>query len=812
MLPGPRMVAALAVAGCAAVSLVLAGGAVASGSAAPLPSSVAPRAPQAARFGALRFGPARPAGTGRSALDRLAAAAQAGPGRRGGFVVLGGSPGAPAANPKTDTVYMPIQCRTSFCPSSGKPGHVVDIINASKCNATIRSGCRVVATIRVGSAPLAAAVDERTDTVYVTNGNDGTVSVLNGARCNARVTRGCRPVATVKVGTGPVAAVVNPATRTLYVANVAAGSVSVINTARCNAKITGGCRRPARTVTDKASPSWLDVDSATDTVYVANSVTPGTVSVIDGAACNGHTGRGCGRVPATVTVGASPFALAVDRASDTVYVANFVNEFNGGSVSVINGAQCNAKITSGCGRTPPAVPTGIGTGFVAVDGALHTVFAANATDDTLSAINTRTCDGTVTSSCATRPPNLRATSLQGPGYNSFPGGFALLPKAGTAYVVNIGGRNIVSVTSINHCNATSTADCRAEAPTVPEGEFLLSVDPATNTIYGGNLNQPVIDVINGATCHTRDLARCAPAAEIPVPDPGANVGAIDEATHTLYAADPPSDNVFVINTATCNAEHTAGCAAAPPAIKIGASLEVPAVNPATQTMYVSYGANANKVAVVNAATCNATDTSGCSQTPGVVRVGAGTVILGVSAATDTVYAPSGAENAVAVINGATCNGTDHSGCGHLAATAKVGIDPFGAAVNDHTHTVYVTNNADGDSPGTVSVINAATCNATNTTDCHRRSPTVATGNSPLLITGDTRTGVLYITNFSSASVTILNGKHCNATVTSGCTTATREQSVGSGPFALAVNPRTRTIYVGNGYLPGSLSIFRATRR
>ena len=150
--------------------------------------------------------------------------------------------------------------------------------------------------------------------------------------------------------------------------------------------------------------------------------------MIDGAACNGHTGRGCGRVPATVTVGGSPFALAVDQASDTVYVANFVNEFNGGSVSVINGARCNAQITSGCGRTPPAVTTGIGTGFVAVDGALHTVFAVNAADDTLSAINTRTCDGTVTSGCRTRPPNQQATPDQGPGFNPFPNALRAHPE------------------------------------------------------------------------------------------------------------------------------------------------------------------------------------------------------------------------------------------------------------------------------------------------------------------------------------------------------------------------------------------------
>jgi DNA-binding beta-propeller fold protein YncE len=186
--------------------------------------------------------------------------------------VLGGSPGAAAANPKTDTLYVPVQCRTSFCPASGSPGRVVDVINTATCRVKVRSHCRVVATARVGSGPLAAAVDERTDTVYVMNGNDDTVSVLNGARCNARVTRGCgRPVATIKVGKFPVAAALSRRTRTLYVANLAGGSVSVINAAACNARTTSGCGRAARTVTDKAGPAWIDVDVATGTVYVANS-------------------------------------------------------------------------------------------------------------------------------------------------------------------------------------------------------------------------------------------------------------------------------------------------------------------------------------------------------------------------------------------------------------------------------------------------------------------------------------------------------------------------------------------------------------
>jgi DNA-binding beta-propeller fold protein YncE len=811
-----RTVAALAAAGCAALSLVMAGGAVASGSAAAGPSSVAAGAPLASRFAALRLEPAGLGRAGHSLTERLSNVAHAGPGRRGGFVVLGGSPGAPVADTKTGTVYVPIQCTTSSCTT---PEHVVDIVNAAKCNAKVLSGCRVVARATAGTSPTAAAVDPRTGTVYVTNGGSSTVSVLNGARCNARVTRSCRPVATVKVGKLPVAAVVNPATRTLYVANLAGDSVSVINVAACNARTTRGCQRPARTVRVKPGPDWVDVDTATDTVYTANSGTSGTgdtVAVINGASCNGHTGRGCSRIPAAVTVGTGAAALAIDQASNTIYVANFVNEFNGGSVSVINGARCDARITAGCGRTPPAVPTGIGTAFVSVDGAVHTVFALNSADDTMSAINTRTCRGTVTPGCRNRPPNQQATPLQGPGYNAGPSALTLTPRTSTAYVVALGGRNILSVTSIRRCSAAATAGCRAEAPAVPQGEFLLSADPATNTLYGGNLNQPEIDVINGATCHTRDLSGCAPAAEIPVPDPGADVGAIDEATHTLYAADPPSSDVFVINTATCNATHTSGCAVAPPTVKIGPFPEVPALNSATQTMYVSYGTNANKVAVVNAATCNATDTSGCGQAPAVVKVGVGTVILAVSTATDTIYGPaSGVQfsgDTVAVINGARCNGTEHSGCGHLAATAKVGSGPYGAAISDRTHTLYVANNANGDSPGTVSVINTATCNGMVTSGCRGPFPTAATGNSPLLIAADTRTGIFYVTDFSSASVTVLNGSGCNAAVTSGCGKATREQAVGSAPFGLAVNPCTSTVYVANGYLPGSMSVFAATRR
>ena len=68
------------------------------------------------------------------------------------------------------------------------------------------------------------------------------------------------------------------------------------------------------------------------------------------------------------------------------------------------------------------------------------------------------------------------------------------------------------------------------------------------------------------------------------------------------------------------------------------------------------------------------------------------------------------------------------------------------AVNDHTRTVYVTNFADGDSPGTVSVINGATCNGTDHSGCGQPPAKGAVGNYPGNITVDPATRTAYVSN------------------------------------------------------------------
>jgi DNA-binding beta-propeller fold protein YncE len=640
--------------------------------------------------------------------------------------------------------------------------------------------------------------------VYVVNvaptGN-GTVTVFSGARCNARVTAGCgHVIAVIKVGRIPVAAVFNPRTGTIYVANAVGGTISVIDAARCNAMTRRGCGAPVKTMKDPRGPDWLDVDVATDTLYVADAGKSGngdTVSVFNGATCNAAQSRGCGQVPHTVKVGSGPFALAVNQADGTVFVASN----NDGTTSVIDGARCNARTTAGCGRMPDSVTTGPGTQFVGIDPGVHTAFTISEGDDTLSEINTRTCDGRSRSGCPKVARNARATFNPRRGTN--PNAFALMPETGTAYLANVGGATILSVVSIRRCNATNTAGCRILPPSVPDHEFVMSADPVTGTLYAGNISKPQIDVINAATCNATDLTGCKPVATIPMADPEANTGAIDQATHTLYASDPFTDTVSIINTATCNAAHTAGCATPPPTVTVGPGPSSPVLDKATNTVYVPVGTRSNKVAVVNAATCNSIQTSGCNQVPALVTVGPGTFVLAVSNATDTVYAPATGFTAtgdhhgrtVAVINGATCNGTNHSGCGHLAATVHVGLNPFGVDVNDATHTVYVSNSANGEQPGTVSIINGATCNGTNTAGCGTRMPTVAVGRTPLSVAVDVGADKIYVADEASAGISIINGARCNATSTLNCSSAVRDQPAGSVPEGILIGPNGSTLYV-----------------
>ncbi len=437
--------------------------------------------------------------------------------------LLDGSPGQPVADPRTDTVYVPIQCDGAFC--DGPSATVVDVIDGTRCNVR-QVDCRVVGRITVGDSPLGAVIDPGTDTMYVINagstepGSDvGSVSVVDIARCNARTTSGCSAaVATIPTGGFPVAVALDRARNTLYLADLS-GHVLVVNTRGCNADTQRGCTAPVRSVDVAAGADGIDLDSASGTVYAASAGDDGTdttLSVIDGTRCNGADGSGCSDPPTIVRVGSGPGWVTVDRQTRTVFISNGGD----GSVSVLDAARCNARHPARCPTQAASLAIGSGGFGMSIDPRLHTLFAINANDDTLSAIDTRSCTGATVAGCPAKAPARQAAANQGARYVGFPNTLTLLPDLSTIYLVNEGGANILNVVTTNECNADTARGCRVEAPAVPEPAAEIALDPATDTVYLSDTAQPQLDVIAGRHRRAADRTHCTPVASIPVADPG----------------------------------------------------------------------------------------------------------------------------------------------------------------------------------------------------------------------------------------------------------------------------------------------------
>src|SRR5579885_3052649 len=133
-------------------------------------------------------------------------------------------------------------------------------------------GGALVRAVPVGRGPDAVAIDERTDRVFVANGDDGTVSMLD-AHSGA-------PLRTIAVGRDPDALAVDAQTQRVFAVNgnfAGPGSVSVLD-ARSG--------RLLRTVAVGLSPVAVAVEAPAHQVVVVNAgdferKVAGTVSVLD---------------------------------------------------------------------------------------------------------------------------------------------------------------------------------------------------------------------------------------------------------------------------------------------------------------------------------------------------------------------------------------------------------------------------------------------------------------------------------------------------------------------------------------------------
>jgi DNA-binding beta-propeller fold protein YncE len=743
-----------------------------------------------------------------------------------GSALVGSTPTAPdpsalAFNAATHTIYVANGYNDNG-PSAG--GNTVSVIDTRRCQAQDISRCRGPwPTITVGNLPSSVAVDEVTDTVYVTNVGDNTVSVFNGATCNATNTSGCgQTPATVPVGEYPIGLYADPANHTVYVPNSDNGAgdsttLSMINSATCDAADLTGCPTTEPPTVDVGSaPFDVVVDQSTHTVYVG---TVTATAVFDANTCNAVQ-SGCGAIgmlPGGPAGG--PNGFGVDDANHTLYTADY-----GNTISAFDTQQCDASDLAGCATDAPGTvmpfPPQLNNEaalYVAVDVPLHSVYVTFQRDDALMVVDTNVCNGSNPAGCATLNPPVARTGAQ-------PEGVVLDPQTQTLYTANVTD-NDVSVIDATRCNAQVTAGCRQAPPAAPISAWGLVADPAVNTLYATAPNANAVSMVNTRTCNSYTSTGCAGTpAQVTV---GATpvVAAVNPLTHTVYVANQgaaTTGTVSVIDADTCNATDSAGCASIQ-------TLQVPGGNPddikvdaTTDTVYVTtlgHLAKADAVAVYNGATCNATKTTGCSQTPAMLMLGnLGGFLsqLAVNQATNTIYAtnvafggPGFVDNSVYVFNGATCDAANTTGCGQAPAvitpgnplTPPGGLAPWGIAVDEVTDTIYVALQADGDFAGRVAVIDGATCNGSNTTGCGQTPATAAAGFGASEVGLDPTTHTVYATNTEDASLSVIPGAICNRFISFGCGLVLPKLATGTypgfSPGTIAVDAADRTAYVAN---------------
>jgi YVTN family beta-propeller protein len=120
-----------------------------------------------------------------------------------------------------------------------------------------------------------------------------------------------------------------------------------------------------------------------------------------------------------------------------------------------------------------------------------------------------------------------------------------------------------------------------------------------------------------------------------------------------------------------------------------------------------------------------------------------------------------------------------------------------------TRTVYVANADDG----TVSVIDAATCNSTTTTGCGQTAPTFATGGFPFGVFVDRTTGRVYVTSVDDSTLGFVNAATCRAGRMSNCRVELFRQRTGGWPTNIAFDPADGTIFLPDN-VDGTLSLAR----
>jgi YVTN family beta-propeller protein len=623
----------------------------------------------------------------------------------------------------------------------------------------------VAPLIPTGSWPVHIMVDQATNTAYIANQLDNTISVVDGRHCSGRHTSQCTPIATISLGPNPADLILDAAHRTLF-ATLAGGnsdSIAVIDISSCNATDTSGCTQTPKQVVFPGSTLWqggaasvpfgfpsiLDLDETTHTLYVPDA-NEGPIYILDTSTCNGSTPT----CSSPILTAAHGDGVVVERAHHSVFIVQTLNFSD--QVQILDSSTCNSTNQSGCGAPPSQSFT---VGFfpfvpATVDEATHTLYMPSAFPNILAVIDTSVCNASTTAGC---------TNYAQVEVGSF--GFAAVfdPQTKTVYVENFSSTSM-SVVNGATCNAVNHSGCNQKPPVLATGidPAPFGYNPATQTLYVSSQDTNFAWVLDGSKCNATRTDGCTKNAPTTPAGSGPSGLDINPSTQSLYVANQSDNTVSVIDASACNQHQLAGCNQTWQTAPVGSGPFRLAVNKTTNTVYVA--AFDHTLSVINGATCNAAVNSSCNQPQPSTSIGNFPNDLAIDEATNTIYVANKNDNTVSIVDGTHCQGSDASGCGQSWPTFNASR-PQALAFNPSNRTLYVANGA-GNS---VWIIDTSHCNNHDATDCSAKA-VVPVDESPVAIGILFDSNSVFVVNRLEMSVSIFDGAACNATNVTGCPT------------------------------------------
>jgi DNA-binding beta-propeller fold protein YncE len=627
-------------------------------------------------------------------------------------VPVGAFPLGVFADPRTQSVYV-----GSFDDGT------VSVFSSATCNGARHDGCPTAPppSFAVDDGPGDVDVNQRTHTAYVTTLTG--LTAFDTRTCNAATQSGCEDTGTFTLCTdcfGPFASAVDPRTNTIYQGD-GDTSIAAIDGRSCNAENLDGCETAAFGVVELPRVFiehvlWIAVDSRRHTVYGAQHKNASVV-VIDTRICNGTQTERCSTLDLrSVHTGPNPQGLALDPRTHTLYVADQV----GDSLTVIDASGCNAETATGCRRRPPSVPVP-GAGAIAVDSSQHTAYVATAGEaadrGAVAMIDTRRCNAGRLAGCHSTPP---AIEVEGSTQ-----AIATDPATRTLYVATAldGSTGTVSILDLRACDATPTTKCAVSA-TVPIQDGAptsLAVNPRTHAVYVGATtpeDDSTVSVFNGSTCNATTTTGCDDGRGVmtfgPPRGPSEACGgwdvavAVNATTNTVYATNTEGcggrgENVSVFDGSTCGATDRSGCGPPEAVTVAGHNPTDLVVDRRTNTVYTALladGEFASSLAVIDGASCNAVDTSGCERPPALAPTVFGSRGVALDPTGPRAYVTNIQDTSVSIVNTRRCHATETSGCSRPTSALPADDYPSGIAVEPDFGTAYVTSGV----KGTVSVI------------------------------------------------------------------------------------------------------------